>query len=111
MKLLFCKLLSNVGFFITVIYCIFNVTAIILIEPELWDKAQWLTDIVLGIDVFTWHIFGIFSIFTFIMKLWLNTKSVEDKANKNLFDVQSILHLLFMAVSFIGIYYIFENSF
>ncbi len=111
MKLLFCKLLSNIGFFITAVYCVLNITAIIFIESELWDKAQWFTDIVLGIDVFTWHIFGIFSIITFMMKLWLNAKAVEDESNKNCFEAQSILHLLFLVLSFVGIYNIFENSF
>ena len=111
MKKMILNLLTNVGFILTAVYAFLNLTSVIIYESNHWDVAGWFTDFVLGVDVFTWIVYGIFSIFTLFLKLWSDSKTVNDGSRKNWLDIQSILHFVFMIISFGGIYYMFENSF
>lgn len=111
MKNLVFKLLTNIGFIVTAVYAVFNLLAATITEYGFSDNVWWIADIVLGIDVFTWIIYGVFSIATFLIKLWMNSKNSDSDKNKKLLDVQSVMHFLFMLISFGGIYYLFENSF
>lgn len=56
------------------------------------------------IDLFTWHVFGIFAIVSFLIKLSYISKNKEEK-------IKELLHFIMSGVTFFLIYYIFEISF
>lgn len=111
MKKLIINLFINAGFVATSVYAVINSAAVIIVEFDLWDKVGWFSDFVLGIDAFTWIVYGVFSIATLLIKLGINSKAVNNGNRKNWLDIQSVLHLIFMLISFGGIYYLFENCF
>ena len=78
---------------------------------DVQGNMSFIGEFVLGIDVFTWHIYGVLSIATLLLKLYKNRVDVDDKLREKWLDLQSILHFVFMLISFGGIYYLFENCF
>lgn len=68
-----------------------------------------ISDVVLMIDLCTWHIHGLFAVISFIVKvilLW------GKKIKPNAYEIINvILHFIFSTVSFYEIWFIFENSF
>lgn len=111
MKALISDLLTNIGFIFTAIYAILNLIAMIIVEFDFWDNIGWFAEFVLGIDVFTWIVYGIFSVLTLLLKLRINSKAVDNGHRVKWLDLQAILHFVFMIISFGGIYYLFENCF
>ena len=107
MKKLLISIFTNIGFIVTFIYCILNVAAVIDVQGNM----SFIGDFILGIDVFSWHIYGVFSIVTLLMKLASDSKAVDNATKAKWLDVQSVLHIVFMLLSFGGIYYLFENCF
>ncbi len=107
MRKLLINIFTNIGFLITFFYAILNIVAVIDAQGSL----SFIGDFVLGIDVFTWHIYGILSIVTLLIKLGSDSKSVDNGSKDKWFDVQSVLHFVFMLISFGGIYYLFESCF
>lgn len=107
MRKLLINIFTNIGFLITLFYGVLNLAAVL----DAQGNMSFIGEFVLGIDVFTWHIYGIFSIVTLIIKLYSNGVDVDNKLRKKWLDVQSVLHFVFMLISFGGIYYLFENCF
>lgn len=107
MKKLIMNIITNLGFIVTLIYGILNLAAVIDAQGNL----SFIGDFVLGIDVFSWHIYGIFSIATLLIKLADNSKEVNNGSKEKWLDVQSVLHFVFMLISFACIYYLFKICF
>ena len=101
------KLLIKTGFVITILYGLLNLIAIIDAQGNL----GLISELALSVDVYTWHVYGIFSIVTLIIKLSSNGAEVDNKLREKWLDLQSVLHFVFMLISFGGIYYLFENCF
>lgn len=101
------KHLINIGFIITAIYGVLNLLAVIDVQGNM----GFIGDVALSIDVYTWHIYGIFSIVTLFVKLLFNRDEVDRGEREKWLDKHSLLHFIFMLISFGGIYYLFENCF
>ena len=99
--------LASTGSIITYIYCIMNLLAIPLVIMIPLDEVSFFTDPIFIIDGFTWHVYGIFSIITFIIKLTSLSYSEKSASLKK----ATLLHLVAMIVSFAAIIYIFYNFF
>ena len=99
--------IAATGSIITYIYCVMNLMAIILVFTIPLDSVSFLTDPIFIIDGFTWHVYGIFSILTFIIKL---TSLGYSDGNSSL-KKSTLSHLVAMIVSFATIIYIFFNFF
>ena len=107
MRKLVINIFTNIGFLLTLVYGLFNIIAVVDVQGNM----SFIGDFVLGIDVFTWHIYGVLSIATLLLKLYKNRVDVDNKLREKWLDVQSVLHFVFMVISFGGIYYLFENCF
>lgn len=105
------KIFSWVSLTITALYGISNLAAMILMNLLSSDKIQPLIEAILAVDVYTWHIFGVFSIGTLLIKSSKNLKYEEDNPENTHFDWNVLFHLLFMVMSFIGIAYLFKSCF
>ncbi|MGN0486931.1 MAG: hypothetical protein ACI4GB_06820 [Acutalibacteraceae bacterium] len=105
------NILSWVSLTITALYGISNLAAMILINLLSSDKIQPFIETVLTVDVYTWHIFGVFSIVSLLMKGAKSLKHEEDNPENTHFDWNVLFHLLFMVMSFIGIAYLFKSCF
>ena len=107
MKKLLINIFTNIGFIITFFYGILNLVAVIDVQGNM----SFIGDFVLGIDVLTWHVYGIFSIATLLIKLISNRGEVDNGHREKWLDIQSVLHFAFMVISFGAIYYLFDNCF
>lgn len=58
------------------------------------------------IDAYTWHIYGLFAIISFIVKLFM-----EKENNKEKYKLNIVLHTALMLISFAEILYIFGSPF
>ena len=74
MKRLLLNIITNLGFIITFFYGILNVIAVI----DAQGNMSFIGDFILGIDVLTWHIYGIFSIATLLVKIYTDSKAVDN---------------------------------
>lgn len=101
------KLLIKAGLIITVLYGLLNLLAIVDAQGNL----GFIGELALSVDVYTWHIYGVFSIITLIIRLSSNSTEVDNGSREKWLDIQSVLHFIFMLISFGGIYYLFENCF
>lgn len=104
------KLFSDISLGIVSFYFIINsfILAYCKIEfPDLkiFEFIYPLIDkILFPIDLFTWHMFGIFAIVSFLIKLSYISKNKEEK-------IKELLHFIMSGITFFLIYYIFEISF
>ena len=101
------KLLIKAGLIITVLYGLLNLLAIVDAQGNL----GFIGELALSVDVYTWHIYGVFSIITLIIRLSSNSTEVDNGSREKWLDIQSVLHFIFILISFGGIYYLFENCF
>lgn len=99
--------IAATGSIITYIYCIMNLSAAILAFTIPYDAISFLINPIFIIDGFTWHIYGIFSILTFIIKL---TSLGYSEGNSSL-KKSTLFHFVAMIVSFATIVFIFFNAF
>ena len=104
------KLFSDISFGIVSFYFIINSFILAYCKIEFPDFAIFeytytiIDKILFPIDLFTWHVFGIFAIVSFLIKLSYISKNKEEK-------IKEFLHLIMSGVTFFLIYYIFEISF
>lgn len=101
-------LFSNIGYLITMLYSFINLIAVIFYEFISYEKYSTFIDWVLSIDVFSWPLFAIVSLATFIAMLY-GTKDKNQSKTKGIFYIVS--HILFTVIGFVCLYIIFENSF
>ena len=104
------ELFAKISLWITAYYFVSN----FLLLPLWWEAPTFnifhgVFLIPFYIDVFTWHIFGIFSLAAFIIKIiiWAKKKKLLKKNSL----VNLFMHLIFTVAAFGEIWWIFENSF
>ena len=68
------KLLIKAGLIITVLYGLLNLLAIVDAQGNL----GFIGELALSVDVYTWHIYGVFSIITLIIRLSSNSTEVDN---------------------------------
>ena len=104
------KLFSDISLRIVSFYFIINSFILTYCKIDFPDLKVFefvypiIDKILFPIDLFTWHIFGIFAIVSFLIKLSYISKNKEEK-------IKEVLHLVMSGVTFFYIYYIFEISF
>lgn len=101
----------EIGSVVTYIYGVLNMLSVICMLVFPWDKIAWFTECILTVDVFTWHIFGILSILTFIGKANNFIKEKQNGIHRNYTVITTILHFIFIIINFICIVYMFSMSF
>lgn len=101
------KTLSYISLVTTAFYAVTNLFSLFLMNRFEWDRIAGVTEFTLGIDVYSWHIYGIFAVVAFVIKL---CDLLNGEKNKWMY-INITLHFLFMSLSFIGIYYMFQNCF
>ena len=101
------KRFADIGFFVTIAYGIVNILSII----DAQGNMGFIGELGLSLDVYTWHIFGIFSIVALLVRLLFNRDEVDKGERVKWLDKKAVLHFVFMLISFGGIYYLFENCF
>ena len=104
------KLFSDISLGVVSFYFIINSFILAYCKIEFPDFAIFeytytiIDKILFPIDLFTWHVFGIFAIVSFLIKLSYISKNKEEK-------IKEALHFIMSGVTFFLIYYIFEISF
>ncbi len=101
----------EIGSVVTYIYGVLNMLSVVCMLVFPWDKIVWLTECILTVDVFTWHIFGILSILTFIGKANNFIKEKQNGILRKYTTTTTSLHFVFMIISFICIGYMFNVCF
>ena len=97
--------LGIVGFYFAINLLMFSYCIIDFPDLKIFELIYLLIDkILFPIDLFTWHVFGIFAIVSFLIKLSYISKNKEEK-------IKELLHFIMSGVTFFLIYYIFEISF
>ena len=97
--------LGIVGFYFAINLLMFSYCIIDFPDLKIFELIYLLIDkILFPIDLFTWHVFGIFAIVSFLIKLSYIRKNKEEK-------IKELLHFIMSGVTFFLIYYIFESSF
>ena len=99
------KRLSYFSLFVVTVYFILN-SYLVLEWLNMQGILSAFADIVFLLDLFTWHIYGLFAIMSFIVKLFYRKKYESKSLNRNIF-----LHFIFMMVSFFEIYHMIQNAF
>lgn len=104
------KIFSNISLIIVGFYCLMNAVMMLGWGPRFDSEIYFfITDAVLFIDLWTWHIYGLFAIISLIIKVFMLCKKKLAFNTSSIINI--ILHFLFSVVSFFEIYWIFENSF
>lgn len=97
--------LGIVSFYFAINLLMFSYCIIDFPDLKIFELIYLLIDkILFPIDLFTWHMFGIFAIVSFLIKLSYISKNKEEK-------IKELLHFIMSGVTFFLIYYIFEISF
>ena len=104
------ELFAKISLWITEYYFFSNLLTI----PLWWEipKPDFINRLILipfYIDLFTWHIFGIFSLVAFIVKIIMWAKRGELFKKNSILNI--ILHLLFTVAAFGEIWWILAESF
>lgn len=95
------NLFSKISLFIVGFYCLINIP--LMLSQTIGNE---INAAIYFIDAYTWHIYGLFAIISFIVKLF-----IEKENNKEKYKFNIILHTIFMLASFAQILYIFGNPF
>ncbi len=99
------KSLSSASLFIVALYCLFN-SLLVLIWLNTRGTLSAFATVLFTVDLFTWHIYVLFALITFIIKV-SGRKYFSFKG----LDRNIILHFIFMVVSFLEIYHMMQNAF
>lgn len=97
------KAFSLLSLIVTSIYCILNVWSCLSLRFGILSSP--ILEIVLPLDVYTWHVYGLFAVFSLIIKFIMVIKN--RKSINSLFLTDLILHFAFSSVSLFMIYDIF----
>lgn len=94
-------------------FSLFTVTVYFLLNSAFmleWYLAKGVlsafSNAVFTLDLFTWHIYGLFAILTFIIRIFSVNRQSSRAARLN-----AVLHLVFMSISFFEIYYMIQIAF
>ncbi len=110
MKIKILKVISVFSSIIVYIYGLINLLSFICMEFLPWEKFGGFVEMVLGLDIFTWLIFGLFAIVTWLVKLNICMKNNESACSK-FQKVDVVLHILFSIISFVNMYFLFHRAF
>lgn len=95
------NLFSIISLFIVGFYCIINIP--LMLSQTIGNE---INAAIYFIDAYTWHIYGLFAVISFIVKLFM-----EKENNKERYKFNIILHMIFMLISFAQLLYIFGSPF
>ena len=95
------NLFSMISLCIVGFYCVVNIPLMLSQSTHNAVLAA-----IYFIDGYTWHIYGLFAIISFIVKLFM-----EKENNKEKYKLNLILHTVFMVASFAEMLFIFGNPF
>lgn len=99
------KLFSNISLGIVIFYFAINLFMFLCFKIDIPHFLFVLVDKVLfPIDLFTWHVFGIFAVISFFVKLGYIGKNKQE-------IIKELIHISFTVLTFLLIFFIFENSF
>lgn len=105
--------LSWFSLIIVGVYSVLNIVASLIYsfsETEIVAFPDFI-DFVFGMDVVSWFAFGAFAIITFLLKAFsINEKESSEKLLKSK-NINILLHLIFMVISFCCIYFLFKKGF
>lgn len=66
---------------------------------------------IITMDLYTWHVFGVFAIASFIFKLCAKEKLKSDSPFAKFLKTDIVLHAVFTAVSAVCIIFLFNRTF
>ncbi len=104
-------LLKNVfyiGYILCTFYSFFNLLAVILYEFANYEKYSSFIHLVLGIDVYSWPLYGVFSLAVVFALAYVREFEILSKSKAMFLFIS---HLIFVIIGFVCIFIIFENSF
>lgn len=99
------KRFSVISLGVVVVYFLLN-GLLVLEWLNMQGTLSLFADVVFFIDLFTWHIYGLFAIISFIVKAC----SVNKYRSKGL-SLNVVLHFIFTIASFFEIYHMIQNAF
>ena len=95
------NIFSKISLCIVGLYCIINIP--LMLSQTIGND---INAAIYFVDAYTWHVYGLFAVISFIVKLFM-----EKENNKERYKLNIILHTIFMFASFAEILYIFGNPF
>lgn len=111
MKLKKRKTISYISSAIVYIYGTLNLLSLIVLNAFSWEQVGRFVNLVFTMDLFSWFIFGIFTVIILLFKLNFKEKVREEKVFFEYLKVDIVLHILFTIVSFINIMILFSRAF
>lgn len=110
MKNRILKISAYTGLAVTAVYTVLNLLCLAFSFPMIFDNAQPFSQAVIGLDGFTWHVYGVFALTTLIINLFYlgEDRSAHKKININVF---SVLHAILTVVSLACIVFLFKIAF
>lgn len=94
---------------ISAVYCVLNVAASFILLFSYGESA--FVEIILGLDVYTWIIYGIFVFITLLLKVSAILKENTEEQIRKQAITTAVLQLVFSVISFGGIAYVFACCF
>lgn len=84
MKNRILKISAYTGLAVTAVYTVLNLLCLAFSFPMIFDNAQPFSQAVIGLDGFTWHVYGVFALTTLIINLfYLGEDRSAHKKNKH----------------------------
>lgn len=111
MKLKIRKTISYISSAIVYIYGTLNLLSLIVLNAFSWEQVGRFVNWVFTMDLFSWFIFGIFTVIILLFKLNFKEKVREEKVYFEYLKVDIVLQILFTIVSFINIMILFSRAF
>lgn len=99
------KGLASAGLFFVTVYFLLN-TALLIEWMNMQGTLSAFANVVFTIDCFTWHIYGLFAVIGFFIRVYIN-KNESTTHSK----IKTALHFIFMLISFFEIYHMMQNAF
>ncbi len=106
-----CKVISYISSVIVYVYGILNLLSFVLMKGFSWEQVGGFVDSVFTIDLFSWLIFGIFTVIILLFKLNFKEKVREERVYSKFLKVDIVLHIIFSIVSFANIVVLFSRAF
>ncbi|MBR3948790.1 MAG: hypothetical protein IKJ70_05230 [Clostridia bacterium] len=97
--------LGIVGFYFAINLLMFSYCIIDFPDLKIFELIYLLIDkILFPIDLFTWHVFGIFAVISFFVKLGYIGSNKKER-------IKELIHFIMTGAIAFFIFYIFESSF
>lgn len=99
------------GSVVVFLYGLMNLAAVILMKVAPWEKIGAIVDFVLSVDLVSWVVFAVFSVVIFILKLTTVVKLEKCGKYARFLKIDTILHIIFTVIAFVGIAILFDRAF